>query len=327
MAKRKKNKQKKSHLWRKILFGISVILVMGVGVALGTIYKTLSKLDNVDIKDTDLGIVSEEELKQYDNYEKITNIALLGIDSEDGVGRSDSIMIATIDPVHDKLKISSIMRDSYVNIDGHGYDKINHAYAFGSAPLSIKTINETFGLNIQDFIAVDFGSLPVIIDMFGGIELNITDDELQYINNYIDHINSVDGTNSSHIKSAGTQHVDGVQALAYSRIRYTSGGDYERTQRQRTILNALFDKALNISPTQYLGLINDILPHVKTSLSSNDILGLATKVATVGSGTLEQERFPRDGYCEGKMINGVYYLTFDEAATKEQIMNYIFDDK
>ena len=325
----KKNKSKKNKLplWGAIFISILAIITLFIGISIGTFYKTMSKLDKVDITNEDLGIISDEELEQYDNYKDITNIALLGIDSEDGVGRSDSIMVATIDTIHDKLKITSIMRDSYVNIDGHGYDKINHAYAFGKAALSIKTINETFGLNIEDFVAVDFGSLPVIIDMLGGIELNITNEEIQYINFYINEINNLDNTNSPNITTAGVQHVDGVQALAYTRIRYTSGGDFERTQRQRTVLTALFNKVLAISPTEYLSLINDVLPYIKTSLDVNDILGLATKVATMGTGTLEQERFPRDGYSEGKMINGVYYLTFDEATTKQQMMDYIFDDK
>ena len=220
-----KMKKSKFRIWSKILFCFLVILSVFIGVSIGTVYKTLSNLDRVNIKNEDLGIVSEEELNKYDNHKKITNIALLGIDSEDGFGRSDSIMIATIDPVHDKLKISSIMRDCYVNIYGHGYDKINHAYAFGSAPLSIKTINETFGLNIENFVAVDFSSLPIIIDMLGGLELDITNEEVKYINFYIDEINRLDNRNSSNIWTAGSQHVDGVQALAYTRIRYTSGGD------------------------------------------------------------------------------------------------------
>lgn len=327
MSKKLKKSKKNFSIGIRILLIVLVIITFTIGIGIGSVYRTLSKLDNVDITNEDLGIVSEEELTQYDNYKDITNIALLGIDSENGVGRSDAIMIATIDPIHDKLKVTSIMRDSYVSIDGHGYDKINHAYAFGKAPLSIKTINETFGLNIENFVAVDFGSLPAIIDMLGGLELNITNEEIQYINFYIDEINRLNNTSSPNIWTAGTQHVDGVQALAYTRIRYTSGGDYERTQRQRTVLTALFNKALAVSPTEYFSLINDILPHVKTSLSANDILSLATKVAKIGGGTLEQERFPRDEYCEGKTINGVYYLTFNESITKQQMMDYIFDDK
>lgn len=320
-------KRKKKSLGFKIFITIISILLVIILAGVGVFYATLSKMDNVKLNKENLGVTSTEELEVYDNYKKIKNIALFGIDSEDGVGRSDSTMIATIDPVHDKLKITSIMRDSYVNIDGYGYDKLNHAYAYGGAELSIKTINQNFGLNIEDFVAVDFASLPKIIDILGGIELDITDEELQYINGYIDDINSKDGTYSPHISYAGSQHVDGVQALAYSRIRYTAGGDYERTRRHRTVLEQLFNKALTVSPTQYPTIINQLLPYVKTNLGATDILSLATKVATMGSGTLEQDRFPRDGYCWGESINGIYYLGFDETATKQQMMDYIFDDK
>lgn len=321
-----KNKKKKS-LFLKISITIVSIIALLIAIGIGTFYSIFNKMDNIDLNKENLGVTSKEELEVYDNYKKIKNIALFGIDSADGVGRSDSMMIATVDPVHDKLKITSLMRDSYVNIDGYGYDKLNHAYAFGGPELSIKTINQTFGLNIEDFVAVDFASLPKVIDILGGIELDITDEELQYINGYIDDINSKDGTYSPHISYAGPQHVDGVQALAYSRIRYTSGGDYERTRRHRTVLEQLFNKALTVSPTQYPTIINQLLPYVKTNLGATDILSLATKVATMGGGTLEQDRFPRDGYCWGENIDGIYYLGFDETATKQQMMDYIFDDK
>lgn len=327
MSRIEKNKKKKKSLRFKIFITILIILFVIVLTSIGVFYSTLSKMDNVELNKDNLGVTSTEELEVYDNYKKIKNIALFGIDSADGVGRSDSMMIATVDPVHDKLKITSIMRDSYVNIEGYGYDKLNHAYAYGGPELSIKTINQTFGLNIEDFVAVDFASLPKIIDILGGIELNITDEELQYINGYIDDINSKDGTYSPHINYAGPQYVDGVQALAYSRIRYTSGGDYERTRRHRTVLEQLFNKALTVSVTQYPTIINQLLPYVQTNLGATDILSLATKVATMGVRSLEQDRFPRDGYGEGQMIDDVYYLVFDEATTRQQMMDYIFDDK
>lgn len=326
-VERNNKKKKKKSLFLKISITIVSIIALLIAIGIGTFYSIFNKMDNIDLNKENLGVTSKEELEVYDNYKKIKNIALFGIDSADGVGRSDSMMIATVDPVHDKLKITSLMRDSYVNIDGYGYDKLNHAYAFGGPELSIKTINQTFGLNIEDFVAVDFASLPKVIDILGGIELDITDEELQYINGYIDDINSKDGTYSPHISYAGPQHVDGVQALAYSRIRYTSGGDYERTRRHRTVLEQLFNKALTVSPTQYSTIINQLLPYVKTNLGATDILSLATKVATMGGGSLVQDRFPRDGYCWGENIDGIYYLGFDETVTKQQIMDYIFDDK
>ncbi|MDZ7548740.1 LCP family protein, partial [Clostridium perfringens] len=136
-------------------------------------------------------------------------------------GRSDSIMILTLDSVHNKLKLTSIMRDSYVNIPGRGLDKINHAYAFGGPELAVRTLNENFDLNIKEFMAVDFTSLPTIIDKLGGVTINIIPEEISHIPG---------------ITSAGNQVLNGKQALAYSRIRYASGGDYKRTERQRTVV-------------------------------------------------------------------------------------------
>jgi len=320
--KKKKKKMKTTNKVLLIILGVILaILVMGAGYVFGT----LNKMSTGDLNTENLAI-DEEEISQYENAGKITNIALFGLDSEDGVtGRSDSIMVATVDPAHKKLKITSIMRDSYVNIEGYGNDKINHAYAFGGPELSIRTINDNFGLNIEDYVTVNFSSLPVIIDKLGGIELDIRDDEIQYMNEYINHLNGELGTSSAHIYTSGVQHVDGVQALAYSRIRYTAGGDYERTQRHRTVLNALFSKITAMSVTQYPGLLNELLPYVQTSLNSGEILSLGTKVLSIGN-NLEQDRFPRDGYGYGETIDGVYYLTFDRETIKEQMREYIFND-
>ena len=252
----------------------------------------------------------EEKLSPYSN--SIINIALFGVDSADAsTGRSDSIIIATIDITHKKLKLTSVMRDSYVNISGIGNDKINHAYAFGGPQLAIKTLNENFNLNIEDFVAVNFDSLPKIIDMLGGVTVDITSEEVSHIPG---------------ISSAGTYNLNGAQALSYSRIRYATGGDYVRTERQRTILTKIFEKVLTINPMKYPSLLNEVLPMVQTSLDYSKILELGTEVLKMGVTTLEQERFPLDGYCQGEMINGVYYLTFNKALTVEQLYNYIFED-
>lgn len=326
-SKKRKTKKKKKSIWSKILTGFLILLLAILVTGGGYLYGLFNKLDTVALDDSDLGISPQSDFSQYDNYKKIKNIALFGVDAEDGgVGRSDSIMVVTIDPEHNKLKVTSFMRDSYVNIEGHGMDKLNHAYAFGGPQLAIKTLNQNFGLNIEDFATVNFSSLPIIIDILGGINLEITSEEIQYINGYIDHLNSISGTRSPHITSSGMQHIDGTQALAYSRIRYTSGGDYERTQRHRLVLSALFEKLSNTPASSYSSILNSLLPYVQTNLGTSNILSLGTKVLGVGNGTLEQERFPRDGYCEGTMIDGVYYLDFNRDSTIKQVRDYIFDD-
>lgn len=330
----KDKKTKKLPKWIKIVLGIFLAIILGIAALYTYSYYTVNNIVNksekIELKEDELGVVDEEELKQYDDYTEIINIALLGIDSTDSTsGRSDSIMVATLDPIHNKLKLTSFMRDSYVNISNYGYDKLNHAYAYGGANLAINTLNTNFGLNITNFVAVDFASLPKIIDSFGGIDLTISEDEIQYINKCISHINSIDGINSPLITTPGVHHVDGAQALAYSRIRYTSGGDFKRTERQRTVLTTLFNKALNVPATQYLDVISTLAQYATTNLNTNEILKLATKIGSMGLNgvTIEQERFPIDGYYEGTIIDGIYYLTFDATATRTQVMNYIFNDQ
>lgn len=314
---KKKGKKKKS-IGFKILMGFLAVILAIIVAGGGYIYGLINKMDKVDLDKKDLGIV-EEHFDEYSNSDKIKSIALFGVDAEDGgAGRSDSIMIATIDPVHNKLKVTSIMRDSYVDIPGYGMDKINHAYAFGGPQLSIKTINENFGLNIEDFVAVDFSTLPTIIDTLGGLGIEVTDEEVALINSYV---------TSSYLPSSGYQYLDGDQALYYSRIRSTAGGDFERTLRQRTVLNSLFSTLLNTPASSYNSVLNNILPYVQTNLSATTILDLGTKVLGVGNGVLEQERFPRDGYSEGATIDGVYYLKFDIESTITQMRDYIFNDK
>ena len=326
MKKMKMTKGKKITFW---ILGVLLFFIIGT---VGGVYiyanSLFNKMEKVEINKDNVGISQdvEDKLSKYDD--SITNIALFGIDASDGgVGRSDSIMIATIDTHNKKLKLTSIMRDSYVNIDGRGLDKINHAYAFGKAELAIKTLNENFDLNISEFAAVNFSTLPKIIDKLGGIELDIDSEELKYINEYIADINRVNNTSVSGIETIGLQHVNGTQAMAYCRIRYTSGGDYKRTERHREVLSKMFEKILLMSPTSYPSLLNEILPMISTSLDASEIMDLGNEVLKIGSTSLEQERFPLDGYCEGKMIGGIYYLTFDKETTVNQLHDYIFEDK
>ena len=303
-------KRSKVVLW---ILGVVISILL---VTIGGIYSygnhLFNKIEKIEIDKSDVGIKDEVEEKLSAYSDSVINIALFGIDVEDGgVGRSDSIIIATIDTTHKKLKLTSIMRDSYVTIEGHGDDKINHAYAFGGPQLAIKTLNENFDLNIDDFVAVNFTTLPKIIDMLGGVTIDITSEE-------VSHIPGID--------TAGTYTLTGEQALAYSRIRYASGGDYVRTDRQRTVLSKVFEKVLSISFTQYPSLLSEILPMVQTNLDYSEILNLGNEVLKMGVTTLEQERFPRDGYCEGKMIDKIYYLTFDKENTVQQLHDYIFED-
>ena len=311
------NNKKKSKGKKILIYSISAILAIVLIVALGGyiyINKTINKVENVEVKTDDIGLNTEDKEEVKEEVKEIRNIALLGIDSrnDDLVGRSDSIMILTLDNVHNKIKLTSIMRDSYVNIDGHGMDKINHAYAFGGAELALKTLNTNFDLNISEVMIVNFSSLVNIIDKIGGVNINIIEEEIPHI---------------SGVNSAGDQLLNGSQALAYSRIRYATGGDYKRTERQRTVINSIFNKLKSTSLTQYPDLVNEFLPYVQTNISSNDLLKLGTEFSALASKELKQDRFPRDEQAQGQTIDGIYYLTFDLGTVKNSIRDYIFNDK
>lgn len=317
-----KNKKRKRSLGIKIFIGMVVLFIVTLSGGYFLATNILNKIDKIDIDEKNLGI--NDEISQ--KYSKVQNIALFGVDATDGgTGRSDSTMILTIDKKHKKLKITSLMRDSYVTIDGHGNDKLNHAYAFGGPELAIKTINQNFGLNIKDFATVNFSSLPKIIDTLGGIDIDIDNEELKYINRYINELNKLNKTNASNINQTGIQRLNGTQAMAYCRIRYTSGGDYKRTERHREVLEQLFEGIRDTSISKYSSILNDLMPMVKTNLSTSEILSLGTTMVSMGK-SLEQDRFPRDSEGKGSEINGIYYLQFDKETTKDKLHKWIFED-
>lgn len=277
---------------KKIL--IPILALVGIVAIVGLYGSTiLGKVRNVEIaeEDEDLGI-SEEVDSRKNN--KISNIALFGIDqkSSEEKGRSDSIMILSIDGKHKKIKLTSIMRDTYVEINNRGMDKINHAYAFGGPELAIKTINQNFNMNIREFATVDFDGLEHIVDAFGGIEVDIKPNEVSHVPG----------------SYAGKQVLNGKQALAYSRIRKTGDGDFERTERQRFILETIINKGLKSGITQYPKLLNTLLPYVDTSLSKSEMLKEGSSIFTSNIKTIEKFRIPVDEHGEGQMINNVYYL-------------------
>lgn len=322
------HKKNKLHFKKVILSIVFILCIILMGFAIIT-NKYLGKINKLTIDKSDLNI-KQDILEKKDTIlqnNDIKNIVIFGIDeTEWTAGRSDCIMIFTIDNKHNKLKLTSIIRDSYVTIPTKDKkDKINHAYAFGGPQLALKTLNENFNLNLDQFVTVDFSSLPKIIDSIGGITLDITNDELKYINAYINNLNNLNSTNSPPIITSGTQLVDGTQALAYCRIRYTAGGDFERSQRHRTVLNRLIEKCKTIPITEYPSLLDELLPLIQTNLETSEILPLAVNLNSLKNQPLLQDRFPRDEDSNGKSIGGIYYYVFDEELTTQKMHEFIFE--
>ncbi|MCW6110435.1 LCP family protein [Clostridium sporogenes] len=315
-------KSKKSK-W--ILSIITIIVLVGV-VGTVYVYSQLGKVKKVPIVKNDKDLKIDKKVDQYGG--DVINIAFFGLDrrKKDEPSRSDAMMVVSLDKRHKKVKVSSIMRDSYVDIDGHGKTKLNHAYAYGGPELAIKTINSTFKLNIRDFVAVDFYGLEKIIDTVGGVEIPVRSDEIKYINAHMQETARIEGKSVQEVQNPGLQNLNGMQAVAYARIRYTSGGDYERTERQRTVLTAIMNKVKKLGPTEFPKVVSSLLPNVESSLSSTEIMKMGTSVFSLGVENVEQQRFPLDDYCQGKLIDGVYYLLFNEEKTIDQMHKYIFED-
>ncbi|MEF2931396.1 MAG: LCP family protein [Clostridia bacterium] len=276
-----KKKNKGLKIFLRVLIVI-IVIILGIAIAgYSFVHNKLSKMKTEYIDKTAIGI--SEEAK--DSLKGYRNIALLGIDSradDYGTGnRSDCIIIASINEKTKEVKLLSVYRDTYVYVTENGnkkLDKITHAYSYGGAQNTLKSLNEALDLNITEYVTVNFDAVIAAVNALNGVEIDITSEELKYINDYIDATSQSSGIKSSHLSKAGRQTVDGVQAVAYSRIRYTAGGDYKRTERMRTVVMAMMSKAKTLNIGQLNKLADTILPRISKNIENNDIIALIPSV-------------------------------------------------
>jgi len=326
---------------KKIKIFLSIVVVMAV-IAGGTyaggrliIKNKISTIKKVDIPkvpeqigiDTTIFKPAETVLKKGDT---ITNILLLGIDSRDpksDVGRSDSIMILTIDEKNDKLKVTSIMRDSLVSIDGHGQEKINHAHAYGGPLLSLKTVNQNYNMNIMNYIQVDFFGLAKLIDYVGGVEIDVSAAEVPLVNSYGTEVAIIEKTQIVPVVKPGLQNLSGSQAVAYSRIRYVGRDDFQRTERQRSVLSVLFKKLATKNVTDIPAVIDKLLPYVETSLKTSEIMSFGEYALLHKMSSFDQSRVPYDGLYKDEIVNRMDVLTWDKQKTIDKMHEFIFGSK
>lgn len=312
----------------KYKFLVIFIIFLGcLGYFSSFFENTFIKNNNTNILSNELLGIEENILNKFSD-KKITNIALFGLDFryEHEPKRSDSITIITIDEQNKKIKLNSIMRDSRVQIDGFGNDKLNHAYAFGGSELAIKTLNKTYGLNIKDYITVNFYNVEKIIDLIGGVSLDVKKKEIPYLNKCIQEISHIESKAPTYITNEGPQILNGIQTLAYARIRKVGRDDYERSERQQRIFMALYQKIKSIPYTEYLRFINMAPELIETSISTPKAISIAKNIIFNKINNIEQMRFPLDEDCRGELINNIWYLTFNKDKTKDLMQKYIFED-
>lgn len=262
------------HKASKVLLIIEIILIL-IAIFIAIIAIVFGKLKSTEWNDKDIYMndINDGNISDY------TNIALFGVDSRENDltknTRSDSIIVASINKKTKKVKLLSIYRDTYVYIPDHGYTKINHAYAYGGPKLAVETINRNFDLNIRDFVTVNFSAVTDAVDALGGITIDITEEELDYVNKYAKDVANINNKEWTKIKKPGKQTLTGVQATGYSRVRYTKGGDFTRANRQRTVIDAMLKKAKHSNPVKLIKAADTILPQICTGMKGMEFTKLA----------------------------------------------------
>ena len=224
------------------------------------------KVNKVDLNKEDIAVSTGVE----DNLANFRNVAILGIDSREDTyskgNRSDCIIIASINNNTKDVKMVSVYRDTYVQIEGHGLDKITHAYSYGGAELALNTLNTNLDLNIEEFVVVNFDAVKDAVNNIGGVTINITDEEASHI---------------SGIDKAGTYNLTGEQALAYARIRHAEGGDYKRTERMRDVIAAIVEKVKTFNISQINKFIDEMLPKIYTNMTATDVFSFLPSITSV----------------------------------------------
>lgn len=340
MAKAKKKRK----VAGKVFLVLGLILSVSIGsMAATVVHEGNSMLGLINYDDENNLSMLDMSKYELDKDTEIVNILLVGADKnadeqnkKGAERRSDSMMIATMDIKHSKLKITSLMRDMYVDVPGHGGNKLNAAYAFGGIQLLYETIAENFGIQMDGYAEVNFDAFVNVIDKLGGIEVTLTKSEADNLND----TNYIKRKKYRNVK-VGLQTINGYQALGYCRIRhgkkqadgrypgvYTASGkgdDYGRTERQRLTMQAILKKVKTLSPTELLDLARVILPSVKTDVSQKMIYTYLMTVVRMGTTELKQFSVPIEGGFTSQTINGGECLVPDLEANRNALRKFIFN--
>lgn len=275
--KKATTKQKRKRKLILFIIEIVVLIILLVGVFYASKLNKINRqqLDESKVEKAEVSKETEETLSGY------TDIALFGLDNRSNgtydTGNSDVIMVLSINNDTKEVRMVSVYRDTYLDVSSKdeksNFQKCNSAYARGGAERAVSMLNKNLDLNIDNYVVFDFAAIADAIDLLGGIELDITENEMKIMNeSYITYTEDIVGKESSLIDHAGTQTVDGVQAVSYARIRYTAGGDFKRAERQRTVISKTFEKAKKANLSKITQIMDKVFPEIKTDLSSTEMM-------------------------------------------------------
>ena len=314
-------KKKSWSTTKKVVLSLVMVLVILIGTVLG-FYKHIK--NKIYVKKEPSISNNDSEFKEV---EGITNVLLIGVDARDldEPCRSDSMIIATLDNNNKKVKLTSLFRDTLVDIPGHGEAKLNSAYMLGGPELLIKTVKETYNVSIDKYIIINFWGFETIVDYIGGIEVDVKDYQLEELNKYIGEST---GGNDCPVEKAGIQTLNGKQALSYARIRYNVGDEYERTDRQREVIFKVIEKLQNTKPSKYLGVMNTMLEYIKTNIDPLEALNMAYTIYKLPSLDVEQLQIPLVALSETrnyKELGSVFLM--DRLQNASILYNFIYENK
>ena len=314
-------KKKSWSTTKKVVLSLVMVLVILIGTVLG-FYKHIK--NKIYVKKEPSISNNDSEFKEV---EGITNVLLIGVDARDldEPCRSDSMIIATLDNNNKKVKLTSLFRDTLVDIPGHGEAKLNAAYMLGGPELLMKTVKETYNVNIDKYIIINFWGFETIVDYIGGIEVDVKDYQLEELNKYIGEST---GGNDCPVEKAGIQTLNGKQALSYARIRYNVGDEYERTDRQREVIFKVIEKLQNTKPSKYLGVMNTMLEYIKTNIDPLEALNMAYTIYKFPSLDVEQLQIPLVALSETrnyKELGSVFLM--DRLQNASILYNFIYENK
>ena len=319
-------RKKKKHPVRNFFLLILVMIIALSGAFLIYMRSLLQTVDSVDLENALESSISQQ-VRDDRGMAGYQNIALFGVDSREqdllgGDNRSDTIMICSINKKSGDVKLVSVYRDTLLDIGGGNFRKCNAAYAYGGPQQAIEMLNSNLDLNITDFVTVGFEGLADTIDAFGGIDLEITEEEMEYMNSYMDDMYYEIGTDYDEVTDYGMQHLSGIQATAYCRIRYTAGDDFRRAERQRTVLSLTMQKAKEANPLQLIAAANSVLGETATSLDTMELIMFILRARTMD--LTETSGFPSEEDRVFATVNGEscvvpYYLTTNVRTLHEML--------
>ncbi len=286
-AKKKQRKKRMILIAVEILILLILLVVVFAVKKLSFIEKEEVPIDNIEINEG----ISEES---HAIMEEFTTIALFGLDNRSNgnlaSGRSDVIMIATINNSTQEVKISSVYRDTYLDTGSGKFQKCNAAYSKGGPEQAINMLNKNLDLAITDYVTVDFNAVVECIDLLGGVEVEITEDEAIWMIGHINETAKLTGKEANQLSGAGTYTLDGVQACAYARVRQTAGSDFKRVERQQLVIQKMVEKAKKSDLSTLNKIINTVFSDIQTSFSNAELIALASQVFNYKLG--EMRGFP-----------------------------------